>query len=83
MVLRSIKINQYVNGFIATGYDRTGLSIMDGESKPNQEDAVNSLLAALNETEGTFNDEGAPIFRELTEQDAQELNALLSIDDAI
>lgn len=80
MELTSIKISQYVNGFIATGYDRKGLSIMDGEPKPNQEDAVNSLLAALNETEEPFNDEDTPIFRELTEEDAQELNALLSID---
>lgn len=51
MELTSIRISQYVNGFVVTGYDRKGMSIMDGESKPNHEDAVNSLIRAINDTE--------------------------------
>lgn len=51
MILQSIRISQYAGGFIATGYDRRGLSIIDGEQQSNQEDAVNSLLRVINETE--------------------------------
>lgn len=51
MELKHIKISQYVNGFVATGYDDRGQSILDGEPKQNQEAAVNSLIDAINATE--------------------------------
>lgn len=51
MELCSVGISQYVNGFVATGYNQQGMSIIDGEQKSNQEDAVNSLLRVINDTE--------------------------------
>ena len=51
MELQSIRISQYSGGFVATGYNQQGMSIVDGEQKSNQEDAVNSLLRVLNDTE--------------------------------
>ena len=51
MELQSIKISQYAGGFVATGYNIQGLSIIDGEQQANIEDAVNSLLRVMNETE--------------------------------
>ena len=51
MELQYIRISQYSGGFVATGYNCKGLSIIDGEQRANIEDAVNSLLRALNDTD--------------------------------
>ena len=54
MELQSIKISQYAGGFVATGYNIQGLSIIDGEQQPNIEDAVNSLLRVMIATEKEY-----------------------------
>jgi hypothetical protein len=51
MELTRIAVAEYVNGFVATGYDRHGTAIMDSEARPTLLEAVNNLLAWLQKTE--------------------------------